>query len=107
MRTISIFAFLIASASLAVAAPLSDADCEAVWKLADVDQNEDAFPEDADQIDRKEGAVDDLGQPRGDGERAQPDHAAHQHRNDQQEKDETGSMHSCASQVYSRVTGRL
>jgi Ca2+-binding EF-hand superfamily protein len=38
MKTILIFAFLIASVSLSAAAPLNDADCEAVWKLADVDK---------------------------------------------------------------------
>ncbi len=37
MRTQLIIAFLLASASLAAAAPLSEADCQAVWKLADVD----------------------------------------------------------------------
>lgn len=37
MRTKLAFAFFIASASLAAAAPLNDADCEAVWKLVDVD----------------------------------------------------------------------
>jgi Ca2+-binding EF-hand superfamily protein len=38
MRTILAFAFFIASASLAAAAPLNQADCETVWKLVDVDQ---------------------------------------------------------------------
>ena len=38
MRTCLMFALLIASASLAAAAPLNDADCEAVWKMADVDK---------------------------------------------------------------------
>jgi hypothetical protein len=37
MRTYLAFAFFIASASLAAAAPLKEADCEAVWKLVDVD----------------------------------------------------------------------
>jgi hypothetical protein len=37
MRGILAFAFVVASASLAVAAPLNDADCEAVWKMVDVD----------------------------------------------------------------------
>ena len=32
------FAFFIAGASLASAAPLNDADCAAVWKLVDVDK---------------------------------------------------------------------
>ncbi len=38
MTTILAFAFFIASASLAAAAPLNEADCEAVWKLVDVDK---------------------------------------------------------------------
>ncbi|HEX2843254.1 hypothetical protein [Hyphomicrobium sp.] len=38
MKTTLIVAFLIASATLAAAAPLSEADCQAVWKLADVDK---------------------------------------------------------------------
>ncbi len=38
MRTILAFAFFIASASLAAAAPLNESDCEAVWKLVDVDK---------------------------------------------------------------------
>jgi Ca2+-binding EF-hand superfamily protein len=38
MRTKLAFAFLIVSSSLAVAAPLSEADCEAVWKKVDVDK---------------------------------------------------------------------
>ncbi len=37
MRTKLAFAILIASTSLVAAAPLSDADCEAVWKKVDVD----------------------------------------------------------------------
>jgi hypothetical protein len=37
MRTILTLVFFAASASLAVAAPLNDADCEAVWKMVDVD----------------------------------------------------------------------
>lgn len=37
MRTTLAFAVLIAGTSLAAAAPLNDADCEAVWKLVDVD----------------------------------------------------------------------
>ena len=38
MRTSLAFAILMVSASLAAAAPLNDADCEAVWKLVDVDK---------------------------------------------------------------------
>ena len=37
MRTSLAFAILMVSASLAAAAPLNDADCEAVSKLVDVD----------------------------------------------------------------------
>jgi hypothetical protein len=37
MKTNLAIAFLIASTSLAAAAPLNDADCTAVWKLVDVD----------------------------------------------------------------------
>jgi Ca2+-binding EF-hand superfamily protein len=38
MRAILVFAFFVASASFAAAAPLNEADCETVWKLVDVDQ---------------------------------------------------------------------
>jgi Ca2+-binding EF-hand superfamily protein len=38
MRANLAFAFFIASASLAAAAPLKEADCEAVWKQVDVDK---------------------------------------------------------------------
>jgi NADP-dependent 3-hydroxy acid dehydrogenase YdfG len=37
MRTSLAFGFLVANASLAAAAPLNAADCEAVWKMVDVD----------------------------------------------------------------------
>lgn len=47
MRTTLVVAFFIASASFAAAAPLNDADCEAVWKLADVDKDGSINPEEA------------------------------------------------------------
>jgi Ca2+-binding EF-hand superfamily protein len=37
MKTILALAVLVASTSLATAAPLNDADCETVWKMVDVD----------------------------------------------------------------------
>jgi Ca2+-binding EF-hand superfamily protein len=47
MRTSLAFAILMVSASLAAAAPLNDADCEAVWKLVDVDKKGAINPEQA------------------------------------------------------------
>ena len=38
MRMTLALAFVCASTSLAAAAPLNEADCEVVWKLADVDK---------------------------------------------------------------------
>ncbi len=39
MRILIAALFAACTATAAFAAPLSDADCEAVWKLADVDKN--------------------------------------------------------------------
>jgi hypothetical protein len=54
-------------------------------QLANVDEDEYRLPKNAHRIEHEEGAVDDLGDAGRHGEGAQPHHAPHQHRHDQQE----------------------